>query len=192
MMSRYCHALSTLDITADLLSAIYVLQTSYCSKIGSGFRQHSVEQHYVLSVLAMRHSKAATERPLYCRSQEKTRPEVNGTMYVGHDLADEPSLSENMPPFIEEEELASSSFRLRLRICRCSTCSLRAASRGSGHRKAAGIPADARCSFATMKPDSRAVALPSPRWVLSRSRLRARPRHEADFGNWPLKFLKLL
>ena len=37
-------------------------------------------------------------------------------MYVGHDLADEPSLSENMPPFIEEEELASSSFRLRLRI----------------------------------------------------------------------------
>ena len=32
----------------------------------------------------------------------------------------------------------------------------------------------------------------SPRWVLSRSRLRARPRHEADFGFWPLKSLKLL
>jgi hypothetical protein len=32
----------------------------------------------------------------------------------------------------------------------------------------------------------------SPRWVLSRSRLRARPKHEADFGNWPLKFLKRL
>ena len=32
----------------------------------------------------------------------------------------------------------------------------------------------------------------SPKWVLSRSRLRARPRHEADLCNWPLKSLKLL
>ena len=81
------------------------------------FVVHNVaDGNEALSVLATRHTKAAAERPLYCNSQEKTRPEVTELCMFGHDLADEPSLSENMPPFIEEEELASSGFRLRLRI----------------------------------------------------------------------------
>ena len=78
----------------------------YCAQRGRWKRDSEL--------LPKRHSKAVAERPLYCNSQEKTRPEVSEL--CGHDLADEPSLSENMPPFIQEEELASSSFRLRLRI----------------------------------------------------------------------------
>ena len=68
-----------------------------------------------LSVLLTRHIKAAAERPLYCNSQEKTRPEVTELCMLGT-IRPMNRVSQSMPPFIEEEELASSSFRLRLRI----------------------------------------------------------------------------
>jgi hypothetical protein len=43
-----------------------------------------------------------------CTATRRRRPSgADGKMYVAHILADEPSLSENKPHFIEEEEVAS-------------------------------------------------------------------------------------